>query len=162
LRRFYLLDVRHNLFGCVFLINTWGRIGAHGRLVTEPFDSEALAAKAYNCRLTARESGDIGMFHSVVSPTLFALAAEELKKGQYVSDELDDADKHDHIVCRRVRHGSREEWERSFPEARFQKGPVPRHRTCRSRPRAGRKTVLGQDFPGVEGVERGCRAQGRG
>jgi predicted DNA-binding WGR domain protein len=46
LRRFYLLDVRHDLFGCVLLIKGWGRIGAHGRLVAEPFDSEALAAKA--------------------------------------------------------------------------------------------------------------------
>ena len=46
LRRFYLLDVQYDLFGSVLLIKAWGRIGAHGRLVAEPFDSEALAAKA--------------------------------------------------------------------------------------------------------------------
>jgi predicted DNA-binding WGR domain protein len=46
LRRFYLLDVQCDLFGSVLLIKAWGRIGAHGRIVAEPFDSEALAANA--------------------------------------------------------------------------------------------------------------------
>ncbi len=46
LRRFYLLDVQRDLFGSVLLVKAWGRIGAHGRIVAEPFDSDALAANA--------------------------------------------------------------------------------------------------------------------
>jgi predicted DNA-binding WGR domain protein len=44
--RFYRLDVQPDLFGGVLLVKEWGRIGAHGRMVAEPYDSEALAAVA--------------------------------------------------------------------------------------------------------------------
>jgi predicted DNA-binding WGR domain protein len=44
--RFYRLDVQPDLFGGVLLVKEWGRIGAQGRIVAEPYDSEALAAVA--------------------------------------------------------------------------------------------------------------------
>ncbi len=44
--RFYRLDVQPDLFGGILLVTEWGRIGAHGRMVAEPYDSEALAAVA--------------------------------------------------------------------------------------------------------------------
>jgi len=44
--RFYRLDVQPYLFGGVLLVKEWGRIGAHGRMVAESHDSEALAAVA--------------------------------------------------------------------------------------------------------------------
>jgi predicted DNA-binding WGR domain protein len=40
MRRFYRLDVQPDLFGCVLLVKEWGRIGAHGHMVAEPYDSE--------------------------------------------------------------------------------------------------------------------------
>ena len=46
MRRFYRLDVQPDLFGGVLLVKEWGRIGAHGRIVDESYDSEALAAAA--------------------------------------------------------------------------------------------------------------------
>jgi predicted DNA-binding WGR domain protein len=46
LRRFYLLDVQRDLFGHVLLVKTWGRIGAHGRIVAELYDDETLATNA--------------------------------------------------------------------------------------------------------------------
>ncbi len=46
MRRFYLLDVQPDLFGGVFLVKQWGRIGTGGRIVDESYDSEALAADA--------------------------------------------------------------------------------------------------------------------
>ena len=46
MRRFYRLDVQPDLFGGVLLVMEWGRIGARGRMVAEPYDSEALAAVA--------------------------------------------------------------------------------------------------------------------
>ena len=46
MHRFYRLDVQPDLFGGVLLVREWGRIGAHGRMVAEPYDSEALAAAA--------------------------------------------------------------------------------------------------------------------
>ena len=44
--RFYRLDVQPDLFGGVLLVKEWGRIGAEGRIVAEPYESEALAADA--------------------------------------------------------------------------------------------------------------------
>jgi predicted DNA-binding WGR domain protein len=44
--RFYRLDVQPDLFDGVLLVKEWGRIGARGRMVAEPHDSEALAAVA--------------------------------------------------------------------------------------------------------------------
>ncbi len=41
---FYRLDVQQELFDGVLLMKEWGRIGARGRMVAEPYDSEALAA----------------------------------------------------------------------------------------------------------------------
>ena len=46
MRRFYRLDMQPDLFGGVLLLKEWGRIGAHGRMVAESYDSEALAADA--------------------------------------------------------------------------------------------------------------------
>ena len=46
MRRFYRLDVQPDLFGVVLLVKEWGRIGAHGRIVHESYDSEALAIDA--------------------------------------------------------------------------------------------------------------------
>jgi predicted DNA-binding WGR domain protein len=46
MRRFYRLDVQPDLFGGVLLVKEWGRIGAQGRMVAEPYDCEALAAEA--------------------------------------------------------------------------------------------------------------------
>jgi predicted DNA-binding WGR domain protein len=46
MRRFYRLDVQPDLFGGVLLMKEWGRIGAHGRMVAERYESEALAALA--------------------------------------------------------------------------------------------------------------------
>jgi predicted DNA-binding WGR domain protein len=46
MHRFYRLDVQPDLFGGVLLVKEWGRIGAHGRMLAEPYDSEALAAVA--------------------------------------------------------------------------------------------------------------------
>jgi predicted DNA-binding WGR domain protein len=46
MHRFYRLDVQPNLFGGVLLVKEWGRIGTHGRMVVEPYDSEAIAADA--------------------------------------------------------------------------------------------------------------------
>ena len=40
MNRFYRLDVQPDLFGGVLLMKEWGRIGARGRMVTEPYDSE--------------------------------------------------------------------------------------------------------------------------
>jgi hypothetical protein len=39
-------DVQPELFGGVLLVKEWGRIGAHGRMVAEPYDSEDFAAVA--------------------------------------------------------------------------------------------------------------------
>jgi predicted DNA-binding WGR domain protein len=46
MHRFYRLDIQPDLFGRMLLMKQWGRIGAHGRMVAEPYDSEALAAVA--------------------------------------------------------------------------------------------------------------------
>ena len=46
MRRFYLLDVQPDLFGGVFLVKQWGRIGTGGRIVDENYNSEASAAEA--------------------------------------------------------------------------------------------------------------------
>jgi predicted DNA-binding WGR domain protein len=46
MRRFYRLDVQPDLFGGVFLMKEWGRIGAHGRIVAERFEAEAHALAA--------------------------------------------------------------------------------------------------------------------
>ena len=46
MHRFYRLDVQPDLFGGVLLMKEWGRIGAHGRMVAERYDTEALALDA--------------------------------------------------------------------------------------------------------------------
>ncbi len=46
MHRFYRLDMQPNLFGGILLVTEWGGIGAHGRMVAEHYDSEALAAVA--------------------------------------------------------------------------------------------------------------------
>jgi predicted DNA-binding WGR domain protein len=46
MHRFYRLDVQPDLFGGVLLVKEWGRIGAHGRMVAERYDTEALAVGA--------------------------------------------------------------------------------------------------------------------
>ena len=46
MHRFYRLDVQPDLFGGVLLMKQWGRVGTHGRMVAESYDSEALAAVA--------------------------------------------------------------------------------------------------------------------
>jgi predicted DNA-binding WGR domain protein len=44
--RFYRLDIQPDLFGRVLLMKQWGRVGTHGRMVAESFETEALAAVA--------------------------------------------------------------------------------------------------------------------
>ena len=44
--RFYRLDVQPDLFGGVLLMKAWGRIGTHGRMLAERYDTEGLAAAA--------------------------------------------------------------------------------------------------------------------
>jgi predicted DNA-binding WGR domain protein len=46
MRRFYRLDLQPDLFGGVLLMKAWGRIGARGRIVVEPYETEALATAA--------------------------------------------------------------------------------------------------------------------
>jgi len=46
MRRFYRLDMQPDLFGGVFLVRQWGRIGTRGRIVAERFDDATLAAVA--------------------------------------------------------------------------------------------------------------------
>ena len=46
MHHFYRLDVQPDLFGGVLLVKEWGRIGAHGRMVAESYQSETLAAVA--------------------------------------------------------------------------------------------------------------------
>ena len=55
--RFYRLDVQPDLFGGVLLVKEWGRIGAHGRMVAEFYDNEALAAAALHRQARARRRG---------------------------------------------------------------------------------------------------------
>jgi predicted DNA-binding WGR domain protein len=31
--RFYVLDVQPDLFGCILLVKSWGRVGGRGRVV---------------------------------------------------------------------------------------------------------------------------------
>jgi len=40
MHRFYRLDVQPDLFGGVLLVKEWARIGAQGRMVAEPYDTE--------------------------------------------------------------------------------------------------------------------------
>jgi predicted DNA-binding WGR domain protein len=44
--RFYRLDLQPDLFGRVMLTKQWGRVGAHGRMMMESFESEELAVAA--------------------------------------------------------------------------------------------------------------------
>jgi predicted DNA-binding WGR domain protein len=44
--RFYRLDIQPDLFGRVLLMKQWGRVGTHGRMVAESYESEDLAAVA--------------------------------------------------------------------------------------------------------------------
>jgi predicted DNA-binding WGR domain protein len=44
--RFYTMDVRRDLFGCIVLTKQWGRIGTHGRRAGECHATEALAVAA--------------------------------------------------------------------------------------------------------------------
>jgi predicted DNA-binding WGR domain protein len=46
MHRFYRLDVQPDLFGRVLLMKEWGRVGTHGRMMAECYESEALAAVA--------------------------------------------------------------------------------------------------------------------
>lgn len=46
MRRFYRLDIEHDLFGGFLLMKQWGRIGARGRIMAERFESEAPALAA--------------------------------------------------------------------------------------------------------------------
>jgi predicted DNA-binding WGR domain protein len=46
MRRFYRLDIQRDLFGRVLLMKQWGRVGTHGRMQAESFDSEELALAA--------------------------------------------------------------------------------------------------------------------
>jgi predicted DNA-binding WGR domain protein len=46
MRRFYRLDMQPDLFGGVFLMKQWGRIGVHGRVTAERFDNDHSAAVA--------------------------------------------------------------------------------------------------------------------
>jgi predicted DNA-binding WGR domain protein len=42
--RFYALSLETSLFGDIMLIRRWGRIGTHGRVRSELFDSRNAAA----------------------------------------------------------------------------------------------------------------------
>jgi predicted DNA-binding WGR domain protein len=56
--RFYRLDMQPDLFGGVLLVKEWGRLGAHGRIVAERYDSEALATDALR-RQVERKGGAV-------------------------------------------------------------------------------------------------------
>ncbi len=67
--RFYALSVETSLFGEVILIRRWGRIGVHGRVRSEWFDTLSAAAermaviaalktrRGYQPYVTARDRG---------------------------------------------------------------------------------------------------------
>jgi predicted DNA-binding WGR domain protein len=44
--RFYRLDIQPDLFGRVLLLKQWGRVGTHGRMLMESFESAELALAA--------------------------------------------------------------------------------------------------------------------
>jgi predicted DNA-binding WGR domain protein len=46
MRRFHSLDLQPDHFGGILLMKAWGRIGTCGRMVAEPYDTEALAVVA--------------------------------------------------------------------------------------------------------------------
>jgi predicted DNA-binding WGR domain protein len=46
MHRFYRLDVQPDLFGGVLLVKKWGRVGTHGRMMAESYESEDLAIVA--------------------------------------------------------------------------------------------------------------------
>jgi len=54
MRRFYRLDMQPDLFGGVFLIKQWGRIGTPGRTLAERFDEETQAYKWNPCHVLAK------------------------------------------------------------------------------------------------------------
>jgi predicted DNA-binding WGR domain protein len=63
MRRFYRLDIEHDLFGGFLLMKQWGRIGARGCIMAERFESEAPALVALQkqaARKRRRGYGDIG------------------------------------------------------------------------------------------------------
>jgi predicted DNA-binding WGR domain protein len=45
-RRFYRLDIQPDLLGRFMLLKQWGRVGTHGRMLAESFESEELALAA--------------------------------------------------------------------------------------------------------------------
>jgi predicted DNA-binding WGR domain protein len=72
MRRFYRLDVQPDLFGGVLLVREWGRIGAQGRMVAEPYESEALAAVALQRqaeRKRRRGYSDVWLSLSIARPS---------------------------------------------------------------------------------------------
>jgi len=46
MHRFYRLDTQPDLFGGVFLVKQWGRIGAAGQTMAERFEDETAASAA--------------------------------------------------------------------------------------------------------------------
>jgi len=54
LSRFYTLVIERDLFGQVVLVRSWGRIGARGREIVEPYLDE-LEAEAALERIAARK-----------------------------------------------------------------------------------------------------------
>jgi len=46
MRHFYRLDIQPDLFGRVLLMKQWGRVGTHGRMQAESYESEELALAA--------------------------------------------------------------------------------------------------------------------
>jgi predicted DNA-binding WGR domain protein len=53
--RFYMLAIERNLFGTVYLVRCWGRIGTRGRELAEEFETEADAAKALERLATIKQ-----------------------------------------------------------------------------------------------------------
>ncbi|HZA94251.1 MAG TPA: WGR domain-containing protein, partial [Gemmatimonadales bacterium] len=54
LSRFYTLVIERDLFGQVVLVRSWGRIGAWGREIVEPYLDELEAGAALE-RIAARK-----------------------------------------------------------------------------------------------------------
>ena len=54
LSRFYTLVIERDLFGQVVLVRSWGRIGARGREIVEPYLDELEAGSALG-RIAARK-----------------------------------------------------------------------------------------------------------
>ena len=55
MRRFYRLDMQPDLFGGIFLMKQWGRMGTRGRIMAERFDDADQAAIALSRQFSRKQ-----------------------------------------------------------------------------------------------------------